>query len=146
MLYPPDPRLHLTLARARGERVAVELEAVRSTGPGPLRRAVARLLLAVVMALQLCVYVALTEDREQAFVNVRREADQALGEFGQLIESGRALAFFGAQFHAGDQAAQVPVPRTRFHQQRIGNAVGAGDLRTDVRAHARLLGGHVKTR
>jgi len=45
MLYPPDPRLHVTLARARGERIAAELEAARGTGPGPLRRAVARLLL-----------------------------------------------------------------------------------------------------
>jgi hypothetical protein len=45
MLYPPDPRLHVTLARDRGERVAAELEAARGAGPGLLRRAAARLLL-----------------------------------------------------------------------------------------------------
>jgi len=47
MLYPPDPQTHVTLARARGERVAAELEAARGAGPGLLRRSAARLLLAV---------------------------------------------------------------------------------------------------
>ena len=34
MLYPPDPRLHVTLARDRGERVAADIQAARGAGPG----------------------------------------------------------------------------------------------------------------
>ena len=45
MLYPPDPRLHVTLARDRGERVAADIQAARGAGPGVVRRSAARLLL-----------------------------------------------------------------------------------------------------
>ena len=74
-----------------------------------------------------------------------RQADQAFGEFRELFRRGRAFAFLGAQLHAGDQAAEVLIAGAIFGQQRIAKAVGAGDLRADVRADAELLRGHVET-
>ncbi len=107
---------------------------------------VARLLFAMVVALQFGVEVVAAEDVEQALVGMAGEADEAAGEFGDLFEGGGAFALFGAQLHAGDQAAEVLVAFASFDQQRIGDAVGAGDLGADVRADAGLLGGHVEAR
>ena len=110
------------------------------------RRPIAGLLLAVVMALDLGVEVAPSEDIEQPLVRVARHADQASGEFGEFFQCGRAFAFLGAQFHAGDQAAQVLVAFAGFRQQGIGDAVDAIDLRTDMRADGRLFRRHVEAR
>jgi hypothetical protein len=74
------------------------------------------------------------------------EADQAAREFGKLFGRGRAFAFFGAQLHAGDQAAEVLIALACGRQQRVGVAVGAGDFRTDMGADAGLLRRHVKAR
>ena len=76
----------------------------------------------------------------------RGEADQAAREFGEFLQRGRAFAFRRAQFHAGDQAAEVLVAFAGFGQQGIGASVGAGDFAADVGAHAGLLGGHVEAR
>ena len=46
MFYPPDSSVHLELDAARRERLARELTAARAAGPGPLRRSLARLLVA----------------------------------------------------------------------------------------------------
>ena len=107
---------------------------------------VARFLLAVVVALQFCVHVVTSETFDQPLIGLRGETNETLGELGQLIERRRAFALFGAQFHAGNHAAQVAISLARFRQQRIRNAVVTSNLRTDVRAHARLFRRHVKAR
>ena len=107
---------------------------------------VVRLFFALVVALNLGVEVVAAEDIEQALLGMAGEADQAAGEFGDLFEGGRAFAFFGAQLHAGDQAAEVLVAFARFRQQRVGVAVGAGDFRADVGAEPGLFRGHVEAR
>ena len=67
-------------------------------------------------------------------------------ELGDLFQRGRAFAFLGAQLHARDQAAQVLIACAVFAQQRIALAVGAGDFRADMRAHAGFFRRHVKAR
>jgi hypothetical protein len=80
---------------------------------------VARLLLAMLMALQLGVDVVFAENIQQARLGVARETDETAGEFRQFLQRGRAFAFPGAQLHAGDQAAQVLITFARFRQQGI---------------------------
>ena len=109
-------------------------------------RLVFGLFLAVVMALQFGVDVAASEDVEQALVGMAGEADQPAREFRELFQGGGAFALLGSQLHAGDQAAEVAVAFARFHQQRIGEPVGAGDLRADVRADSGFLRSHVEAR
>ena len=109
-------------------------------------RLVVGLFLAIVMAREFGAESVFAEDIEQALVGVGGEADQAAGEFGEFVESGRAFALGRAQFHAGDQAAEVAVAFAGSGQQGVAAAVGAGDFRADVGAHAGLFGGHVETR
>ena len=109
-------------------------------------RLVLRLFLAVVMALQFGAESVLAEDIEQARIGVRGETDQPAREFGKFLKSGGAFALRRAQFHAGDEAAEVPVAFAGSGQQGVGAAVGAGDFAADVGAHTGLLGCHVETR
>ncbi len=74
------------------------------------------------------------------------QADQAVGEFGELFRLGCAFAFFGAHLYARDQTAEILVAFAAFGQQRIAVAIGAGDFGADVRADAGFFCGHVKTR
>ena len=106
---------------------------------------VVRLFLAVVMALQFGAKSVLAEDIEQALVGMRGETDQPVREFGEFLQGGRAFALRRAQFHAGDQAAEVPVAFAGSGQQGIGASVGAGDFAADVCPHAGLFGRHVES-
>ena len=98
------------------------------------------LFIAVVVALEFGVEVVAAEDVEQALVGVAGEADEAVGVFGDLVEGGRALAFGRPQLHAGDQPAKVAVAFAGLGEQRVSEAVGAGDLGADVCADASFFG------
>ena len=99
---------------------------------------------AIVVALEFDEDVLCAEQIEEAGIGPRGQADQALGELGELFGSCRAFAFFRAHFHAGDQSAQVLIAGAIFGQQRITMTVGAGDFGADVRADAGLFRGHVE--
>ena len=100
---------------------------------------IVRLFLAVVMALQFGAERVLAEDIEQALVGVCGEADQPAREFGEFLQGGRAFALRRAQFHAGDQAAEIAIAFARGGQQGVGASVSAGDFAADVGAHAGLF-------
>ena len=74
------------------------------------------------------------------------DADQARRKFGQLCERGFAFAFFGAELHAGDQAAEILVALAGFGEQGVLLAIGTGDLGADVRAQACFFRGHMEAR
>src|ERR1035437_7229005 len=126
-----------------GGRLDVALAVrVQEAGRGGL---IEGLFLAVAMALEFGAESMLAEDIEEAIIGVCGEADQPAREFGEFVQGGCALALGGAQFHAGDQAAEVAVTFAGGSQQGVGAAVGAGDFAADVGAHAGLLGSHVET-
>jgi hypothetical protein len=104
------------------------------------------LFLALVVALQLGVETLGAEDVEQALAGMAGDAEEAAGELGDLFGGGGAFAFFGAELHAGDQAAEILVAFAGFGEQRVGIAVGAGDLGAGVGAQSRLFHGHVEAR
>ncbi len=111
-------------------------------------RLVARFFFAMEMTLDFSENIGAAEGLKSAIERFgrRREADQPLGKLGHLLRRGRALAFFGAQFHAGDQTAEVPITGAVFGEQGILEAVRAGDLRADMRPDAGLGRRHVKAR
>ena len=104
------------------------------------------LFFALVVALEFGVEAMGAEDIEQALVGMAGDAEEAAGELGDLFEGGGAFAFFGAELHAGDQAAEILVALAGFGQQRVGMAVGAGDLGADVGAESGFFHSHVKAR
>ncbi len=112
------------------------------------RRLVAGLFLPAEVALQFGVDVVLAEHQE-GFVERRSalgagEADEALGELGDLLHGGRPFALGGAQLHLRDQAAEVLVALSRLAQQRPPGSVGARDFGADEGADADLFGRHVE--
>ena len=56
------------------------------------------------------------------------------------------FAFFRAQFHLRDDAAQILIALTRLHEQRIAPAFGRSHFRADVRPNAGFLRRLIKTR
>ena len=72
----------------------------------------------------------LEAESERTFV-ASGEADQAFGEFGRNLRGGgglvAGLADFGAcaQFHAGDEAAEILVARARLDEEGVASAVVA---------------------
>src|SRR4051794_6455117 len=86
------------------------------------------------------------EDVVEALVGMPGEADEAAGVFGDFVEGSGAFAFFRAELHAGDEAAEVLISRARLDEERVREAVGAGDFGADVRGDARLLRGEVEPR
>ena len=107
---------------------------------------VAGFLVAVHVPLQFGIEMPLAENARQRFIDIRRNANQPVRKLSDLFQSGGACAFFGAQFHACNQAAQVPIALAVFAQQRIALAVRARDFGADVRAHPRNFRRHMKTR
>ena len=80
-----------------------------------------------------------------------RETHQA---FGKLFEVSRRRGWFvsrlcvlrtRAQFHARDQATQIPVTGLRFHQQQVPAAIHRGNFGTHVRLNAEFLCCGMKT-
>ena len=93
--------------------------------------------------------VVLEAARERTFV-AAGEAEQAIGEFGEIFERGGGLVAglrilrAGAQFHARDEAAQILIAGARFDKQRVTAAILRGDFRADVRLDAGFLRAHGK--
>ncbi len=120
----------------------------KAQGTGELdERLVARLFLAISVALDLGVDVVPAERGDQALnalAAAAREADQSFRIFGDIFGRRRAFVLFRTQLSPGDQPAQVSVAGSIAHQQWINSSIGTGDLRADVRADAGLLGGEVK--
>ena len=147
--FVADAGEHVEQFALRGSRVGHSVSGHQRNAEPPRafdNHPVARFFLAVVMALDLGVDVAASEDIEQPLAGMARDADQAAREFGELVERGRAFAFFGAQLHAGNQAAEVLIAFAGFSKQGIGGAVDAIDFRADMRADPRFLRGHVEAR
>jgi hypothetical protein len=107
---------------------------------------VAGFLAAVDVALQFGIEMMPAEYVRQAFVDIRRDGDQAARKLRDLIQRGGAFAFLGAHFHARHQAAQVAVALAIFAQKWVALAVGARDFGADMRAYPRLLRRHVEAR
>jgi hypothetical protein len=105
-----------------------------------------RLFFALVVALEFGVEMRAAEDIEQALAGMAGDAEESAGEFGDLFEGGRAFAFFGAQLHAGDEAAEILIALAGFGEQRVGMAVGAGDFGADMGAQSGLFHRHVEAR
>jgi len=104
------------------------------------------LFFALVVALQLGVKMLASEDIEQSLAGMARDAQQSARKLGDLGESSGAFALFGAQLHAGDQAAKILVTLAGLGEQRVGMAVGAGDFGTDMGPQSGLLHSHVEPR
>ena len=61
---------------------------------------------------------ALLQSCGQRAFRAAGQADQALGVFFQFFFADRAFAFFSAQLHFGDQAAEVLIAGARRNQKR----------------------------
>jgi len=113
------------------------------------RGAVAGLFFPLEMALQFDVDVAGSEDAEElidtlsSFVvaallqgrgegafRAPSEADQSVGMFLQLLLGDCPFAFFGAQLHFGDQAAEIPIASAGGDKK--GKAEGMADFRLQI--------------
>ena len=82
---------------------------------------------------------------ERTFV-AAGEADEARRAGGDFFGRDVAFAFFCAQFHARDQAAEVLVTRLRFDEQGIAPAFRRGDFGTDMGLERELFGGEMEAR
>ncbi len=100
---------------------------------------VARFFVAIVMALEFDVYVAGSEDLDQAFdvagvvFEIERErafvasgeAEESFGEFLKVFtRCGRGVLLrAGAQFHAGHEAAEILIALAGFDQEGVAASV-----------------------
>src|SRR5579863_1967346 len=80
---------------------------------------------------------------ERAFL-AASEADQSAAAMFEFMRFDCAFSFCRAEFHPGDQAAQVFVSFGRSDQQRIAPTNHATDFRADVRANAEFVCGQVE--
>src|ERR1035438_7330757 len=79
-----------------------------------LRQLVAGFLVAVHVPLQFGIEIPLAKYAGQRFIDIRRDANQSLRKLRDLFQRGGAFAFLGAQFHARDQPAKVPIALAIF--------------------------------
>ena len=127
---------------------------------------IARFFLAIEMALQFDIDVAgserageagegfggvvvLQREGERAFV-ASGEAEQAVGELGEIFKrGGRLIARLrifrsSAQFHAGDQAAEILIAGARLDKERVASSILRGYFSADVGLDAGFFRAHVK--